>query len=461
MRFYSQTLVALAIFALLGKLMANPNFVFVIADDCTFRDVGCYGGQAKTPNIDKLATEGMQFSRCFQAAPMCSPTRHNLYTGIYPVKSGAYPNHTFVKEGIKSVAHYLKPQGYRVALSGKTHINPRSAFPFEYSTKSNNPDLDKIDQLFKESVEAKTPFCLFACSNEPHSPWDKGNLSDYDPNKIKLPSYFVDTPETRDAYCRYLAEIGYYDWQVGQILKKLEKYGLKENTFVVVVSEQGSGFPFAKWTCYENGLQSAMIVRWPGKIEPGSKTSAMVEYVDVLPTFLDAANFNIPKVLEGKSFLPVLLGKKNVHKKYVYGLMTTKGINNGSKSFGIRSVRDDRYKYIWNFTPDIEFENACTHSLVFKSWIKKAQAGDADAKERVRRYQWRPEIEVYDLKNDPYEWNNIAGTEEVKKVQNRLSGALKKWMNSQGDLGQETELAALERQRRGKKKGASQKKNKS
>ena len=276
-----------------------------------------------------------------------------------------------------------------------------------------------------------------------------------------MPSYFVDTPETRDAYCRYLAEIGYYDWQVGQILKKLEKYGLKENTFVVVVSEQGSGFPFAKWTCYENGLQSAMIVRWPGKIAPGSKTSAMVEYVDVLPTFLDAANFNIPKALEGKSFLPVLLGKKKVHKKYVYGLMTTKGINNGSKSFGIRSVRDERYKYIWNFTPDIEFENACTHSLVFKSWIKKAQAGDAGAKERVRRYQWRPEIEVYDLKNDPFEWNNIAGTQEVKKVQNRLSGALKKWMNSQGDLGQETELAALERQRRGKKKGASQKKNKS
>ena len=124
MRFYSQTLVSLAFFVLLGKLMANPNFVFIIADDCTFRDIGCYGGQAKTPNIDKLATEGMQFSRCFQAAPMCSPTRHNLYTGIYPVKSGAYPNHTFVKEGIKSVAHYLKPQGYRVVLSGKTHINP-------------------------------------------------------------------------------------------------------------------------------------------------------------------------------------------------------------------------------------------------------------------------------------------------------------------------------------------------
>lgn len=461
MRFKSQAFVLLVFAHSLGKIIANSNFVFIIADDCTFRDIGCYGGQAKTPNIDRLANEGMRFTRCFQAAPMCSPTRHNLYTGIYPVKSGAYPNHTFVKGGIKSVVHYLKPKGYRVALSGKTHINPRTSFPFEYSTKGNNPDLDKIDQLFEDSVKEKTPFCLFACSNEPHSPWDKGNQSDYDPQKIKLPPYFVDTAETREAYCKYLAEIGYYDWQVGQILKKLDKHGLQEDTMVVVVSEQGSGFPFAKWTCYENGLQSAMVVRWPGKIKAGSKTSAMVEYVDVLPTFLDAAKFNIPKVLEGQSFLPVLLGNKHAHKKYVYGLMTTKGINNGSGNYGIRSVRDERYKYIWNFTPDVEFQNACTQSMVFKSWIKKAQSGDTDAKDKVNRYQWRPEIEIYDLEKDPYEWNNLAGKSEVKTIQQRLSNALKKWMKSQGDLGQETEMAALERQRRGKKKGVNKKNNKS
>ena len=101
---------------------ALPNFLFVIADDCTHRDLGCYGGQALTPNIDQLAAEGMRFTQCFQAAPMCSPTRHNIYTGLYPVKSGAYPNHTFAKDGTKSVAHYLKPHGYRVALSGKKHI---------------------------------------------------------------------------------------------------------------------------------------------------------------------------------------------------------------------------------------------------------------------------------------------------------------------------------------------------
>ena len=271
MRFKSQAFVLLVFALSFGKIIANPNFVFIIADDCTFRDIGCYGGQAKTPNIDRLANEGMRFTRCFQAAPMCSPTRHNLYTGIYPVKSGAYPNHTFVKDGIKSVVHYLKPKGYRVALSGKTHINPRTSFPFEYSTKGNNPDLDKIDQLFEDSVKEKTPFCLFACSNEPHSPWDKGNQSDYDPQKIKLPPYFVDTPETREAYCKYLAEIGYYDWQVGQILKKLDKHGLKEDTLVVVVSEQGSGFPFAKWTCYEMDSKARWLFVGQERLRPDQR----------------------------------------------------------------------------------------------------------------------------------------------------------------------------------------------
>ena len=113
----------------------KPNIVFINADDLTHTDLSVYGGQAITPNFERLASEGMRFTHCFQAAPMCSPTRHNLYTGIHPVKSGAYPNHTFAKEGTKSIVHHLKPHGYRVALSGKTHIAPKSVFPFEYSGK--------------------------------------------------------------------------------------------------------------------------------------------------------------------------------------------------------------------------------------------------------------------------------------------------------------------------------------
>ena len=125
-------LILLCTFATIPFAAQKPNLLFVIADDCTHRDLGCYGGQAHTPHIDGLAKQGLRFTHCFQAAPMCSPTRHNIYTGLYPVKSGAYPNHTFVKAGTNSVVQYLKPLGYRVALSGKTHINPRNIFAFEF-----------------------------------------------------------------------------------------------------------------------------------------------------------------------------------------------------------------------------------------------------------------------------------------------------------------------------------------
>ncbi len=430
----------------------KPNFLFIMADDCTFRDIGCYGGQAKTPHIDKLASEGLQFERCFQAAPMCSPTRHNLYTGLYPVKSGAYPNHTFAKEGTKSVVHYLKRLGYRVALSGKTHIKPKEVFPFEYSSKGNNPDLEEVDRLFGECSREKTPFCLFACSNEPHSPWNKGDVSRYDANKVKLPSYYVDTPETRDAFVRYLAEISYYDWQVGELLKRLDKHGLAGNTMVMVVSEQGNALPFAKWTCYENGVQSAMIVRWPGKVKEGTTTAAMVEYVDVLPTFIGAAGGKSVPALDGRSFLPVIKGKADRHKDYVYAEMTTRGIINGSDTFGIRSVRGERYKYILNFTPKIEFRNACTKSKEFQSWVAKAEAGDKDAADKVRRYRHRKGVEVYDLKNDPYEWHNLAGKPEMYEIETGLRAKLDAWMLAQGDKGQATEVAARERQGGGRKK---------
>ncbi|NQT11645.1 MAG: sulfatase-like hydrolase/transferase, partial [Planctomycetes bacterium] len=240
----------------------KPNFLFVIADDCTYRDLGCYGGQAHTPNIDRLALEGKRFTHCFQAAPMCSPTRHNIYTGLYPVRSGAYPNHTFAKPGTKSVVHYLKPLGYRVALSGKRHIAPKEVFPFEnLPAVGNNPNFERIDAFMAECKADATPFCLFACSNEPHSPWNKGDPSRYDADKLKLPPYFVDTPETRENLVNYLAEITYYDRQVGQCLALLDRHGLAQDTLVIVVSEQGSSFPFGKWTCYDTGLQSAFIAR--------------------------------------------------------------------------------------------------------------------------------------------------------------------------------------------------------
>ena len=419
----------------------KPNFLFIIADDCTFRDIGCYGGQAHTPNIDKLATEGMRMTQCFQAAPMCSPTRHNIYTGLYPVKSGAYPNHTFAKEGTKSIVHYLKPLGYRVALSGKRHIAPQKVFPFEYSG-AKNPDMEAIDKLFSESVQSETPFCLFACSNEPHTPWNKGDPSRYDAKKLKLPPYIPDTPYVRESLTKYYAEITYYDDQVGQLLDLLAKHKLTDNTMVMVVSEQGNSFPFAKWTCYDAGLGSIMITRWPGKIKPGSVSDALVEYVDVAPTFIEAAGGTPNVVLEGKSMLPVLMGKTNEHKKYTYGIMTTRGINSGSKSYPIRSVRNLQHRLIWNLQPELMFQNACSNSKAFKTMLEAAAAGDEHAKTYTHRYQHRPEFELYDVVADPHNIHNLADDPKYKTTVEGLKTKLDAWMTQQGDLGIPTEMDA-------------------
>lgn len=439
---------------------AKPNLLFIIADDCTFRDIGCYGGQAKTPNIDKLATEGMRFTRCFQAAPMCSPTRHNIYTGIYPVKSGAYPNHTRVYPKVKTVPHHLKPLGYKVVQTGKTHVGPREAFPFEHMGGGNNPDMAYIDGVFKETAAAKgeAPFCLFACSNEPHSPWDKGDASVYPPEKVVLPPYIVDTPEVRDAFSRYLAEITYYDGQVGEILGMLDKHGLRDNTLVMVVSEQGNGLPFAKWTCYESGLQSAMVVRWPGKVQAGAVSDAMVEYCDVTPTFIDIAGGKPVAPVDGKSFLPVLLGEAFSHKDYVFGIMTTNGIINGTPAYAIRSVRGLRYKLILNLNHESQFTNACTKSREFVSMVAKAKAGDATAKRLVHAYHWRPAVEFFDLEKDPLEMENLAGKPEYAGEIANLRQKLDVWMENQGDKGVETELRAKERQGGAGKKNKGKKK---
>ena len=436
-------LISLFVATLSVAAQTQPNLVFIIADDMTYRDLGCYGGQAHTPNIDHLATQGMRFERCFQAASMCSPTRHNIYTGLYPVKSGAYPNHAFAKKGTKSIVHYLGDLGYRVALSGKTHIKPKETFPFEYSGKGNNPDMEAVVELMSESAASNTPFCLFACSNEPHTPWNKGDASIYPPEKVVLPPYIVDTPQVREDFSAYLAEITYYDGQVGEILALLEKNGLSENTLVMVVSEQGNAFPFAKWTCYGNGLQSAMIVRWPGQVEAGAVTDALVEYCDVVPTFVEAAGGTPAAVLDGKSLMPILRGDATRHKDYVYGEVTTRGIINGTDSYPIRTVRGERFRLIWNLNPTAKYTNACTRAEAFQSMIAKAKAGNAHAEEFVSKYHFRPEFELFDCNADPLEMDNVADNPEYAKVVTGLKGKLDDWMTDQGDQGIQTELDAI------------------
>ncbi len=445
-KFSLTVLATFAAISVFGQKTEKPNLVLFMADDCSYYDLACYGSvDSQTPRIDKFAKEGVRFTKAYEAAPMCSPTRHNLYTGLWPVKTGAYPNHTMANKGTLSIIHHLKPAGYKVALIGKSHVLPESVFPWDlYSplTKTNDLNFAAIDSFINVCTSNHEPFCLFVTSNQPHMPWDKGNPAMFNPEKIKLPPFYVDTKYTRQEFCKYLAEINFMDSEFGQVLDKIDQYKIQDKTVVVYLSEQGNSLPFAKWTCYDVGVHSACMVRWPGKIQPGTVSDALVEYVDITPTFVEIAGAKPQAKMDGQSFLPVLLGTKKEHKQYTFSLQTTRGIINGSDHFGIRSVADKKYRYILNLSPEMTFQNAETKNALFQEWLKIGQT-DPKAKAITDKYQHRPAIELYDLENDKYCLNNIANKPENKAIIERMDKALKEWMAYCGDKGQETEMEAL------------------
>ena len=436
--------VLISILSLRGK----PNFIFILADDCSYLDMEIYGGPAKTPNINQLAARGMTFSRCYQSAPMCSPTRHALYTGIHPVRNGAHPNHGRAYENIKSVAHYLTEAGYRVVLAGKRHIEPATVFPFEYLQEFADPIDEEVMpvngwrypnvfQTMKNSKNSKRPFCLFLCSNEPHGPYTKGDSGPY--KNVKLSPQQLDLH--RDSFINYLAEITYFDGQVGEIVRMTEQLGIRENTLTMVASEQGSSFPFGKWTCYEIGVASGLVASWPGVITENSSSNAIVEYIDILPTLLEASGQKISNLIEGVSFLPVLKGNKQKHKQYAFSIQTTLGVNGVDQAYGIRSVVDDEFRYVMNLFPDNEFSIPSSRRLHQET----KNLGNQELK-FSQRYLSRPEEELFNILNDPYCLNNLAKNPGLNQRKKLLSGVLEEWMVSQNDQGRATELEAESRQ---------------
>lgn len=417
----------------------RPNIVLVIGDDHSWHDIGCYGNpQVRTPNIDRLAERGMRFTAAFTATAMCSPTRQQLYTGLFPVRNGAYPNHSQVYPGTKSMVHYFRQLGYRVGLHGKWHIGPPESFPFERVN-------DVAEFVNREPLE---PYLLVYASNNPHLPWPEPQ--GYDPPELKVPPYLVDTPETRQALARYYTEVTMLDEELGQCLKVVEQSGAAERTIFIYTSEQGAQFPFGKWTCYDTGLHVALIVAWPGRVKPGSVSDALVQYVDLVPTLIEAAGGTVPEGLDGRSFLNVLLGCEKHHRQYVFGVQTTLGIIAG-KPYPIRSIRSQRYKYIMNLLPEATFVNVVTESDsggCWESWRARATAGDEFAAARVRLYQHRPAEEFYDLEADPYELHNLAEEAKYREQMDKMRAELLAWMLKQGDRGVATELEAPRHQGR-------------
>jgi len=437
----------------------RPNVLLFVADDMTWHDCEPYGSpDVRTPNLARLAAEGLTFDACFTATAMCSPSRQQLYTGLYPVRNGAYPNSSRVHDGTRSLVHHLSALGYRVGLIGKRHIGPTDSFPFESVGRKRDgaSDTDAIAEFVGR--DASEPYCLVVASDEPHTPWDRGPQEAYDPEALEVPPYLGDTPATRRELARYFAEITFLDAQVGACMDVVDASAGADDTLFLFTSEHGSSFPFGgKWTCYETGLRTALIARWPGRVRPGTRTDAIVQYVDVVPTLIAAAggdpgavDTGCPAVsgergFDGRSFLDVLAGAAANHGEHAFGVHTTRGVIGGARdSYPIRSVRSRRFQYIRNLQAETPFTVLGTGDLL-DDW--RAAGGAAAA--RAAAFANRPAEELYDLDADPWELTNLAEDPAFATQKAELRAELERWMEQQGDRGIETEALARRRQGQG------------
>ena len=441
---FSVFLLCLALSGGEAAAAAQPNFVIIIGDDCTYNDLPLYGGvNVQTPRIDKLASEGLTFNNAFLTIAMCNPCRTELYTGRFPARNGACWNHSAARTGTKSVVHHLGDLGYRVALSGKNHVGPRKSFPFEIleglepSCVAETARYDNANLREFITRDDAQPFLLVVALVVPHSPWTVGDPAHFEQEALQLPENLADTPETRSDFIKYLAEIEVLDQQVGKTLDMLEDCGKTENTLVLFTSEQGSQFPGNKWTNWNTGVHTTFVVRWPGKVAAGKRTDAIVQFADVLPTFIDAAG-GTPSASEfdGRSFLPVLSGEAARHRDYAYFMHNN--IPEGPP-YPIRAITDGTHHYIRNLTPDAIYIEK--HLMGQNKWHQYWPTWVVDTtfsprtNNLVKRYMNRPAEELYLLASDPYEMNNLAGEPAHAEAMARLSKELDAWMRRQGDPG--------------------------
>ncbi len=418
---------------------SRPDMVIFLTDDHSQLDLSPYGGREfHTPNMERLAKNGMTFTQAFVASPSCAPSRAALLTGLMPARNGAEPNHARTRPEVKKWPAYFYDLGYEVVAFGKvSHYKHTGDFGFDYfahDTFHDHAGIPAAVEFLKQRSRTNAkPLCIFVGSNWPHVPWPE-KPSGYDPKTISLPAGSVDTPATRQWRARYATAVTKADDDLGTIYDAAQKT-LGGDTLFLFSSDHGAQWPFGKWNLYDAGIRVPLIVAWPGVVKPGSRSGAMASWIDFLPTLLEAAGGNAPNGIDGLSFLPVLRGEKEEHRDKIF---TTHSADGHFNIYPSRSVRTERWKYILNLHPEFAFT---THidlpvdlgqRAYFSTWETAGKTNE-QAAAIVKRYHQRPPEELYDLQADPYEQENLAGNPNHASRVKKMRKELKAWMSEQGD----------------------------
>ncbi|QDU94040.1 sulfatase family protein [Lignipirellula cremea] len=459
--------VAVLIAAVVQADQSRPNVLLILSDDHSVPHVSCYGDPNTTrfgitPHLAAFAKEGMRFDRAYTTAPQCAPSRISIFACQSPVALGVTRFAQPARGDVRFFTDVLRENGYWVGLDGRhqhldgriseaDHINQalreagmqnlESRFDhFVRSASTKGANLAKVPgrvaAALDEVPEGK-PFFLYFGFNQPHRRFGLEHAG-IEPEQLVLPPDWPDLPEVRVDYARYLSELRDLDQGFGSIMQLLRERGLEQNTLVIFMGDNGEALLRGKGTLFDRGTHVPLIIRWPNHVTPGSHSNALVCGTDLGPTILAAAGLKPTEEMTGVDFLPQLRGGKAAGREVVFA---ERGWHWGpiTRTDGLdlsRSITSARYRYLYNALPERSYTPVDMPETEAWQAVKTAHEADrlSPLHERLYFQNPRPLVELYDLQEDPYEMNNLAGKESLRAVETSLRQQLESWMIREQDF---------------------------
>lgn len=443
-------------------LCGVENICLILAEDMGLQ-IGAYGDHTvPTPAMDRMAAEGVVMTNAYVTQATCSPSRGSLYSGLYPHQSGQMGlSNNFgyrLHRGTPAYPAQLRDAGYGTALNYKIHVGPEWSIGFDrqiwqkeyaewgFDDRDTRYMKRVMEAFFEEVIDAGQPFYLQPQTGETHRPFIKKDpgvntkVLDFEGSpyrimtagEVALLRYFgPDMPEERglkEDLAQYYNAIQRFDRAVGMVLEDLEKRGLLDKTLVIVTADHGPTYGRGKLNLYELGMHVPMIIRWPGLTNPGTRSEALVSFIDLMPTFLEVAGLPVPDYLPGRSLRDLFEGKP--WRTHLYGEYTAH--TSVRDYWPSRMVRDGRYKLIWNMlggqAPGGMTPEGCPDINVSQ------RAPEQSVTDTVyRRFRYPPVYELYDLEKDPYELDNLAQKQEFTSIVDGLRQRIENWMDDTVD----------------------------
>ena len=399
----------------------KPNILWIIADDLG-PDLTCYGNKSVfSPNIDKLASEGITFTQVYSVTPVCSPSRSSLITGMNPVSIDCHQHRTrsrsALPEGIQPITEYFRQAGYYVSNGDGTKVGSKGKT--DYNFEFTKPFFDGPDWTKRNAGQ---PFFAQMQIHFPHRPFEADPIHPVNRNTIDIPPVYPDCQLTREDWALYLESVQHVDQCVGKIMERLETDGVLNNTIVMFFGDQGRPMVRAKQFLYDEGTHTPLIIRFPDKKKAGTRVDNLVSTVDIPSTSMVLAGISLPKYMQGQD----VFAKEK--RKFVY---STRDRMDETVD-RIRSIRSSKFKYLRNFYPERPYTQFNTYKAtmypvlaLMKVLYKK---GELTPEQAAFMGSIRPAEELYDLVNDPFEMKNLATDPKYSSELTRMRIALDKWL---------------------------------